>query len=74
MGRRDASPRRAFPNKDFALLVEQLIDNNVEHRFTKKGILFIGPQGSATVHFTSSDTRALKNFKRYLKHAGIDYE
>lgn len=43
-------------------------------RVVKKtqGVMIHGPKGSAMVHLTTSDNRALKNVRSELRKAGLD--
>lgn len=36
-----------------------------------KGLMIFGPEGSAMIHTTTSDTRALANAKADLRRAGL---
>jgi hypothetical protein len=37
-----------------------------------KGIMIHGPEGSAMIHLSTSDTRALTNARADLRRAGLD--
>lgn len=37
-----------------------------------KGLMIFGPKGSAMIHTSTSDTRALANAKADLRRAGLD--
>lgn len=37
-----------------------------------KGLMIFGPEGSAMIHLSTSDNRALANARADLKRAGLD--
>lgn len=37
-----------------------------------KGLMIFGPEGSAMIHITTSDSRALANARADLKRAGLE--
>lgn len=62
-------------NREMRKLLAAAIDSGIEHRMTKGGVLFYGPNGvdCVSVHFTSSDHRAYKNALANFRKIGFDY-
>ncbi|UOK18381.1 hypothetical protein SEA_BRUHMOMENT_65 [Arthrobacter phage BruhMoment] len=62
---------RGCSNKEMRKLILALMDST-RYRMTVHGIMFYGPHGTATVHLTESDHRALNNFRSLLRGIGIE--
>lgn len=65
--------RRRCRNREMqALLIRAVRDPALlKVRQTSSGILLTGPYGSASTHYTSSDFRAVKNFRARLRQIGL---
>lgn len=66
--------RRGCTDKTMRKLLLAVIGSGYRYRMTKSGVMFYGPDGSATTHFTCSDHRAVDNFRTALKSIGITLE
>lgn len=63
--------RRGCTNKQMRSLILAAMATGARYRMTKCGVMFLGPRGSAAVHLTATDHRALENFRTNLHNAGI---
>jgi len=63
--------RRRCSNREIRKLLMAGIENADSFRITKKGVLFFNGGQHAVTHFTVSDRRGVKNFRRDMIRAGI---
>jgi hypothetical protein len=64
--------RRRCSNKEMRKLLMAALATGVRYKTTKNGIIIYAEDGQiAGTHFTCSDNRAVKNFRRDLARIGI---
>ena len=71
---RDLRKVRRCSNRDVRKVILSVLQSGVRYRMTKSGIMFLGPTGGITAHFSVSDKRGYLNLIADLKRAGINYQ